>query len=65
MPLIGKYIKSGHVTFDEATFPAVKQKQPVTNIELHEDIEEDNIESIETVGAHQQDEQRPTNDDGR
>src|SRR6056297_3939244 len=68
IPSIGKYIKSGHVTFDEATFPAVKQKQPVTRIELHDDAEEDGIDSIKTVGAHQEDEVPPTNtseeDDG-
>jgi hypothetical protein len=64
IPSIAKYIKSGHVTFDEATFPAVKHKQQINNIEFHDDIEEDNIESMETVGAHQQDEQRPTEDDG-
>ncbi|EWM20385.1 hypothetical protein Naga_100417g5 [Nannochloropsis gaditana] len=56
IPPIGKYIKSGHVTFDEATFPVVKQKQPVTRVELHDDAEEDGIDSIKTVGAHQEDE---------
>jgi hypothetical protein len=61
MPSIGKYIKAGHVTFDEATFPAVKQKQPVMRVELHDDVEEDNIDLIKTVGAHQEDEVPPTN----
>jgi hypothetical protein len=68
IPSIGKYIKSGHVTFDEATFPAAKQKQPVIRVELHDDAEEDNIDLIKTVGAHQEDEVPPTNtsedDDG-
>jgi hypothetical protein len=56
IPSIAKYIKSGHVTFDEATFPAAKQKQPVIRVELHNDAEEDNIDLMKTVGAHQQDE---------
>jgi hypothetical protein len=64
----GKFIKSGHVTFDEATFPAIKQKQPVSRLELHDDVEGDDVDSMETVGAHQEDEVPPTNtsenDDG-
>jgi len=64
MPSIGKYIKSGHVTFDEATFPAMKQKQPVSRVELHDDVEVDDVGSMETVGAHQKDDQRPAEDDG-
>jgi hypothetical protein len=68
MPSIGKYIRSGHVTFDEATFPAMKQKQPVSRVKLHNDVEEDDVDSMETVGAHQEDEVPPTNtsenDDG-
>jgi hypothetical protein len=68
MPSIGKYIRSGHVTFDEATFPAMKQKQPVSRVELHHDVQGDDVDSMETVGVHQEDEVPPTNtsenDDG-
>src|SRR6056297_3110167 len=64
MPSIGKYIKSGHVTFDEATFPAMKQKQPVSRVELHDDAEEDDVDSMKTVGAHQEDEIPPNTSEG-
>jgi hypothetical protein len=67
IPSIGKYIKSGHVTFDEETFPA-KRRQPDTRVETYHNEEEDGIDSIRTVGAHQEDEVLPSDtsedDDG-
>src|SRR6056297_3475425 len=51
-----------------ATFPAAKHKQQISRVELHDDVEEDDVESIKTVGAHHEDEVPPTDtsedDDG-
>jgi hypothetical protein len=67
MPSIGKYIRSGHVTFDEETFRA-DIMQPNTRVETYHNEEEDDKDSIKTVGAHQEDEVLPTytseDDDG-
>jgi len=66
VPSIGKYIRSGHVTYEE-TFPA-KWRQPDTRVETYHNEEEDDKDSMKTVGAHQEDEVSPTNtredDDG-
>ncbi|EWM20259.1 Reverse transcriptase, RNA-dependent DNA polymerase [Nannochloropsis gaditana] len=56
----GKYIKSGHVTFDEETFPA-KRRQLDTRVETYHNEEEDDKDYMKTVGAHQEDEVPPTN----
>jgi hypothetical protein len=63
MPSIGKYIRSGHVTFDEETFPA-SIRQSNYRVETYHNEEEDDKDSIKTVGAHQKDDQRPAEDDG-
>jgi hypothetical protein len=68
MPSLEKYIRSGHVTFDEETFPA-SIRQPNIRVEIyHNNEEEDDKDSIKTVGAHQEDEVPPTktreDDDG-
>src|SRR6056297_2054772 len=67
IPSIGKYIKSGHVTFDEETFPA-KRRQPDTRDKSYHNEEEDDKDSMKTVGAHQEDEVLPSktseDDDG-
>ncbi|EWM20134.1 retrotransposon ty1-copia subclass [Nannochloropsis gaditana] len=47
-----------------ATFPAAKHKQEVSRGELHDDVEEDDVDSMKIVGAHQKDDQRPAEDDG-
>ncbi|EWM24819.1 gag-pol polyprotein [Nannochloropsis gaditana] len=59
MPSFGKYIRSDHVTFDEETFPA-SIRQPNTRVETHHNEEEDDKDSMKTVGAHQEDEVLPT-----
>ncbi|EWM20093.1 copia-like retrotransposable element, partial [Nannochloropsis gaditana] len=67
MPSLGKYIRSGHVTFDEETFPA-NIREPNIRVETYHNEEEDDKDSIKTVGAHQEDEVPPTktneDDDG-
>jgi len=42
IPSIGKYIKSGHVTFDEETFPA-KRRQLDTRVEILHNEDEESI----------------------
>ena len=59
MPVIGKYIRSGHVTFDEETFPA-SVRGPNSNVESYHNEEEDDVDPMKTVGAHQEDEVPPT-----
>ena len=58
MPSIGKYIRSGHVTFDEETFPA-NIREPNIRVETYHNEEEDDKDSMKTVGAHQEDEVPP------
>jgi hypothetical protein len=58
----GKYIRSGHVTFDEETFPA-SVREPNDRVETYHNEDEDDKDSMKTVGAHQKDDQRPAEDD--
>jgi hypothetical protein len=59
MPSIEKYVKSGHVTFDEEIFPT-KQRQPITRSDPYHNEEENDRDYMKTVGAHQEDEVPPT-----
>jgi len=59
----GKYIRYGHVTFDEETFPA-NIREHNYRVETYHNEEEDDKDSMKTVGAHQKDDQRPADDDG-
>jgi len=58
MSSLGKYIRSSHVTFDEETFPG-SMRQPNTRVETYHN-EEDDKDSMKSVGAHQEDEVLPT-----
>jgi hypothetical protein len=50
------------VTFEE-TFPA-SVRQSNYRVETYHNEEEDDKDSMKTVGAHQKDDQRPAEDDG-
>ena len=55
IPSLGRYIRSGHVTFDEETFPARVRPSNI-RVETYHNEKEDDVDSMKTVGAHQEDE---------